>query len=444
MGQSLSIVWEDLLLLFQQRRDVLDSNANLHEKIGVCLGKMSALEVACRETMIPIEIETVQDFLNKFKQLRIEMLAAVMVALKEGNGLLAKLRETAVCGVLESRPDNIKIEIKKAITQVELWLEELHERRNYLEQAWITRKVQLEQCLALAILTRDIFELENTLKTYKLTVENTIIRFDSEADVTQLLTAFAGYKQDATSLRDKALRITRSTEKIASLGGFAGDEASAKAYAFLNECTEHLESIDSREILFLEIKEFFGKAEKCLTILEKLEIEISTTNVLSSPKEALKFQTRTLAELANISDEPLSLGYGLLNKLGKTNPEAKSIERLVVEIENRKVYLNQICSTNNDELLKVAEALNAFLEQHNNILAWLVSVNKAFLPSNNKIGRTIDDGQSFLRLHRQLLSDLEVIKIVLLDFRSKQSVCVCYDLFNIFLFCLEHCTDEGE
>lgn len=399
--------------LFQQRRDVLDANANLHEKIGICLGKMSALEVACRETMIPNEIEMVQDFLNKFKQLRIEMLAAVMVALKEGNGLLAKLRETAVCGVLESRPDNIKIEIKKAITQVEAWLEDLHDRRNYLEQAWQTRKVQLDQCLALAILTRDILELENTLQTYKLTVDNTVVRFDSETDVIHSLHLYAGFKQDAIGLRDKALRITRSTEKIASLGGFAGDEASAKAYAFLNECTEHLEFIDSREALFLEIKEFFTKAEKCLAIFEKLEIEISTANVLSSPKEALKFQSRTLAELANISDEPLRLGYGLLSKLGKANPEAKSIERLVVEIENRKVYLNEICSTNNDELLKVSEALNAFLEQHNNILAWLVSVNKAFLPSNKTIGRNLDEGQSFLQLHRQLLSDLEVIKFLI-------------------------------
>lgn len=413
MGQSLSIVWEDLLRLFQQRREVLDSNANLHEKIGICLGKMSALEVACRDTMIPNEIDTVQDYLNKFKQLRIEVLAAVMIALKEGNGLLAKLRETVNCGHLDSRPDNIKIEIKKAVTQVELWLEELHDRRNFLEQAWQTRKVQLEQCLALAILTRDIVDLQSTLNSYKAAIDSTVKKLDSEANVTALIDEYGRFKQNAVAIRDKALRITRSTEKIASLGGFADDEASAKAYIFLNECTEHLEQVDTNENLFIELKEFFARGEKCLLILEKLEIEITTTNTLSSPKEALKLQSRALAELAHITDEPLSLGFALLNKIGKYKPEAKGVERIVVEIQNRKVYLGEICSTNNEQLLKISESINVFLENYNNILAWLVSVNKAFLPSNNTMGRNLHESEAFLRTHEQLLSDLEVIKLKL-------------------------------
>lgn len=98
MGQSLSLAWSDVLKLMQQKKHILDLNANFHEKLGICKGKMSALEVACRDTMIPIEIESVQEFLNKFKQLRIEVLASVMVALKEGNELLANLRELAHTG----------------------------------------------------------------------------------------------------------------------------------------------------------------------------------------------------------------------------------------------------------------------------------------------------------------------------------------------------------
>lgn len=407
MGQSLSILWEDLLLLFQQRREVLDLNANLHEKIGICSGKISALEVACRDTMIPNEIDTVQDFLNKFKQLRIDMLAAVMVALKEGNLLLAKLRETAMCGKLKAQPDNIKIEIKKAATQVERWLEELSDRRNYLEQAWQTRKIQLEQCLALAILTRDILDLEATLETYRTAAQNTVIKMDSEAESDQLLDVFIGFKHNAQKLRDKALRIARSTEKIVSLGGFANDEASARAYAFLSECSEHLEYVDSKEILFSESKEFYGKAGKCLSMLEKIEIEISTTNALSSPKEALKIQSRTLAELANITDEPITLGYAILNKLGRS-VETAAIERLIIEIENRKVCLRKICAANNAELLRITEIINTFWEEYNSILTWLVAT-KAFLPNNNHIGRTVDEVHSFLDIHRQLLADLEVI-----------------------------------
>lgn len=407
MGQSLNILWEDLLLLFQQRREVLDINGNLHEKIGICWGKMSALEEACRDTMIPNEIDTVHDLLANFKQLRIEMLAAVMVALKEGNALLAKLRETAMCGKLESRPDNIKIEIKKAVTQVERWLEDLSDRRNYLEQAWQTRKIQLEQCLALAILSRDIHDMATLLDAYKKTIQRTIVKLCSEADADRLLELFGGFKHDATALRDKALRITRSTEKIAGMGRLSGDDASSNAYVILNECAEHLEFVDTKEIIFAEVKEFFAKAEKCLSLLEKIEMEISTANALSCPKEAFNFQSQMLAELANITDEPLTLGYALLNKLGRS-AETTTIERLVGEIENRKINLREICSAHKDELLKITETVSTFWDQYNDILAWLVTVNKTFLPTNNDFGHTIDAASSFLRIHRQFLNDLVV------------------------------------
>lgn len=47
-----------------------------------------------------------------------------------------------------------------AISQVERWLEDLHDRRRTLELSWQSRKTQLEQCLALALLTTDLRLLE--------------------------------------------------------------------------------------------------------------------------------------------------------------------------------------------------------------------------------------------------------------------------------------------
>lgn len=406
MGQSLSIAWEDLLLIFQQRRSVLDSNANFHEKIGACLGKMSALEVACRDTMLPKEIDLIQEFLSKFKQLRIEVLASVMVSLKEGNELLAKLRETAMCGQLESRPDSIKVEIKKSITQVELWLEELHDRRNVLEHAWQTRKIQLEQCLALAILTRDINELENALRVGKQTLDDSIHELDTELDVNRSLDELEGFKADAVAIRDRALKITRSTEKLASLGCFAGDDASTRAYVFLNECTEYLEFIENREHLLSKMKEFFGKAQKTLLALKRLESEaVNIPQDLYGMKQAI---SRIISNIATLTEEPLRLGYNLLDRIGRSNIEAFGVEKTVAEIENRKVYLEELYTQNNNQYLKITESLNEFFENCRDISAWLVSVNKAFLNSNNSMGSTLDEGKTFLKLHHQLLSDLEI------------------------------------
>lgn len=50
-----------------------------------------------------------------------------------------------------------------AVSQVEHWLENLHDRRKLLEIAWQSRKTHLEQCLALALLASDLKGLEEIL-----------------------------------------------------------------------------------------------------------------------------------------------------------------------------------------------------------------------------------------------------------------------------------------
>lgn len=404
MEQSLLIAWKGLLKIFQHRREVLDLNANFHEKIGECLGKMSALEVACRDTMLPMEIDAIQEILNKFKQLRIEVLASVMAALKEGNELLAKLRETAVCGQLDSRPDSIKVEVKKSITQVEMWLEELHDRRKSLEQSWQSRKIQLEQCLALAILSRDLSQLERIFRVNKQTFESVSHRLDTKKEVFLALNDASSFKQDITATRDRALKITRSTEKLTNQGSFCGNDACAKAYEFLNECTEYLELIDSREHLLNQMHEFFDKAEKALNTLRKLEDE--TMRASREQLSQKKWINRTFNEISHLTSEPLRLGYVLLDQIGRSNPDAYGIEKIIAELDNRKVILEEICTENN-KYIRITESLDEFHSSYEEISAWLVSVNKAFLHTNNLLGPSTPESNTFLRLHHQLLSDLQ-------------------------------------
>jgi hypothetical protein len=53
--------------------------------------------------------------------------------------------------------------LSSAVSQVEHWLENLHDRRKLLEIAWQSRKTCLEQCLALALLASDLKALEEIL-----------------------------------------------------------------------------------------------------------------------------------------------------------------------------------------------------------------------------------------------------------------------------------------
>lgn len=408
MGESLSLVWRDVLDLLKRRKHILDSNANLHEKIGVCTAKMAALEMACRDTMIPIEIESVQEFLNKFKQLRIEMLAAVMVALKEGNELLTCLRDIANCGTLDSRPDHIRLEVKKSITMVEVWLEQLHDRRNILEVAWQTRKVQLEQCLALAIFAKELNELESMLRLRQNDVHGVPNLGDSEVTASHLLQKYVDLKQDAVSLRDKALKITRATEKLLASGCFAGDEACTKSYQVLSGCTELLDTVDRTEHALSQARDFFGKAERALGVMERLEIEITSCRHSVGSPQALTLQTQILHDLTELTQEPLQLGYSILNDVGRSNAQVSGIERVLEDMENRKVYLEDLCSASSEQVIKISQTLTTFMEQHNSILSWLVSIAEAFLRKTNNLGTDLKTSNDFLKLHHQLLSDLEV------------------------------------
>lgn len=408
MGDSLQLVWTDVLDLLKRRKHIIDSNANLHEKIAVCTGKMSSLEVACRDTMIPIEIESVQEFLNKFKQLRIEVLAAVMVALKEGNELLSCLRALANAGTLDTRPDHIRGEVKRSLTQVEVWLEQLHDRRNVLELAWQTRKVQLEQCLALAIFAKELHDLETALRNRKNAVQAVPNLGESESSAQALHDQYVQHKAEALALRDKALKITRATEKLVASGCFAGDEACAKAYNVLSGCTEFLDVVDHTEHALAMARDFFSKGERALGVLEKLEVEVSSARHAAGSAEALSIHTQVLQEIGELTQEPLRLGYAILNDVGRSNAQVSGIERVIEEIENRKVYLVDLCSASSEKCVHITETLTMFMERHNNILSWLVSIAEAFLRKTNDLGTDLKTSTAFLKVHHQLMSDLEV------------------------------------
>lgn len=405
MRQSLTIAWHDLLKIFEQVRHVLHVNGNFHEKIGICMGKMASLEVACRDTMLPNEIEMIQEFLSNFKQLRIDVLASVMVTLKEGNELLATLRETAMGGQLDVRPDSIKVEIKKSLGQVELWLEQLHDRRNELEQAWQTRKAQLEQCLAFAMLLRDIGELQQQIWRLKEIYDTRNHQLDCEANAMNANAETIEWKKDAIVIRDRALKITRSSEKLSSTCRFDNNNSNSKAYMFLNECTELVEDLDNYEDLLSKIVTFYEKADKTLLTLRQLESESNNlVKVKMNKRHAL---TRLINDTVTLVEEPLRLGYALLDRIGRSNPEALGIEKTVVEIENRRIYLEEFYSQHNLEYLRITELLNEFYDCCMTISTWLVSVEKTFLTSNNTMGKSFYEGKQFLQFHHQMLSDLE-------------------------------------
>jgi hypothetical protein len=69
---------------------------------------MRALEIACQDPSLPVEIDAVKQLLTKLHDLKRLMLESLMTSLQDGKLLLEKLRELSTEGTLDSRPDHIK------------------------------------------------------------------------------------------------------------------------------------------------------------------------------------------------------------------------------------------------------------------------------------------------------------------------------------------------
>ena len=408
MADSLNRVWSDIQKILHDRRLIINLNVAFFERLGECYGKMSALEVACRDTMIPIEVEAVREFLEKFKHLRMEVLSSIMNPLTVGNQLLEKLKDVVNVGSLDSRPDQILDESKRSVVVVESWLEDLSDKRNNLETAFLNRKIQLEQCLILAQLTKDLFELEKMLIKQRDEVLGTFTLGDSSRHSESLLQDYGAWKIDATALRDKSLKITRTTEEVVKQGSFTGDEACGKAYSVLASCTEYLDEIDLRESLLQQSKNFFINAEGVLRRLDEFENEIRKLRP-GSPN-IIPVHLKLMQEVNTAVNDALEFGYSLIDEVGRTKPEVSGVKNVVDEIERRKIYLDSAFSKTSEKHIKVSEELNIFLQQYNDIFSWIEMQKRDKIINGpiNFMGNNMQQAKDCVNIHQQLLRELEV------------------------------------
>uniref|UniRef100_A0A182MAH5 Ig-like domain-containing protein n=1 Tax=Anopheles culicifacies TaxID=139723 RepID=A0A182MAH5_9DIPT len=411
MAASLNAVWHDIKQLLAERREIVVLNVAFFERLGEAYGKMSSLEVACNDTMIPIEIDAVREFLESFRDLRGDMLGAVATTLKAGQQMLDRLRVLSEIGTLDSRPNHIKLDAVQAIGQVEVWLEDLSNRRNQLEQAWISRKTQLEQCLTLAILAKQLEDIEQCLSRVRSQTLSSFTLGDSAEQAGELLETYQNLKSEAALLRDKSLKITKTTEELLTSGCFAGDEACAKAYSVLNGCSEHLEEIDHRESLLGQSRDFFTRAGAVLKRLDQLEQEVAGASMRPASPNDLPAHQKLLQDIRETIGEVLQMGYSLVDDVGRTKPEVAGVQNMIERIEQRKLHFERYCNEESERNVRTAQALNEFLERYGQLFAWLEEAREERLVRGSAIhrmGENLVEAKECLLLHHQFLNDLEI------------------------------------
>lgn len=408
MAKNLEYIWQDIIRILQLRKIIINYNTNFFEKLGECYGKMSALEVACNDTMIPMETEAVRDFIEKIKHLRTEMLSSVMATLTIGNQLLDQLRDIANQGAMDSRPDFIKQDALNSVRKVEKWLEDLHDKRNNLELAWQTRKTQLEQCLELTLINKDLSEVENALNQRRQTL-GAFTLGNSSREAASLLDDIRGVKQDAAALRDKTLKLTKATEQLVSQNFFAGEEACKRAYGVLSQCTDFFDELDRREGLLDQAKVFFDRAEIALDRLTKQEADIANLPLRPGSPHVIPTHIRMLDEVKELVVDALTAGYQILDETGRNQPEVFGVERAIEAIENRNNQLENLCQLNSEKYIKISENLNSFLERYNEMFSWLEQqkTEKIIGGPINKMGNNLPEARDCMTSHTRFLADLE-------------------------------------
>ncbi|XP_076170517.1 uncharacterized protein LOC143148247 isoform X3 [Ptiloglossa arizonensis] len=408
MAETLGQAWRDVNELLERRKQVLDSNVLFQCRAEECRESMRALEMACNDTLLPIEIEAVKNFLSKIHDLRKNMLEALMGALQEGKNLLDRLKEIANEGTLDSRPDRIKLEADHAVLKVERWLEELHDRRRLIETSFRSRKTQLEQCLALALLATDLRDLEEILNDRIAALSSSCDQLgDSASSAELLLFELKKLQAEAKEFQDRSIKITKSTERLVSSGHFAGEQATEQAYAILGAAADYVNDLDQYESLLNRAMAFFDSARSAITKLDQLEIQLVTTEHPLYSSGLARFHAQTVTTIEDVTSKPLAEGYALLDVTGRGAPGAEGVKRTVEELENRKIRLMEKCTAHEKENLEISRIINAFLDKHDELRKWLASIPEAVLQGHQDMGSDVAMAEDFCRLHRQLLNDLE-------------------------------------
>ncbi|CAG9824336.1 unnamed protein product [Phaedon cochleariae] len=407
MAESLGRAWKDINSNLELRKQILDLNVLYHTKAQEFFEKMELLEASCKDTVVPIEIEAVKEFLTTIHDQRRALLESLMGALQAGNTLLEKLKELGAEGTLDSRPERIRSSVSKAISQVQGWLDGLHVKRQILEATFNRRKTQLEQCLALAILAADLRELEDTIQNRRELLANSNEQGDSSSSAELLLHEHKKLLPEAKQLQDRALKITKATEQLVASGCFAGEPATAQSYVVLSATSDYLADLQSRETLLERVIAFFRSAQTVLTKLDQLEIQLTATALPKTSPQLAQLHSQCSKAIEEATAAPLAEGYAILDIVGRGASGAEGVRHMVEELENKKITLDGLCTAHKEENVRINQSLNNFLDRHNDIYNWLVTIAEAFLQGHQDMGSDLPMAKDFYDLHSQLLTDLQ-------------------------------------
>ncbi|XP_037781353.1 LOW QUALITY PROTEIN: titin-like [Penaeus monodon] len=403
MAESLGLAWKDLNAQLETRKQILDMGVAFHTRARQYSDSMDAAERVYTDNVLPSDAEGARQLLSQLHDHKRAILEASMYTLQEAQALLARLRGLATEGAtLDSRPQHIKTNIEFACSQIEHYLESLHDRRRFLDGLFSARKHHLEQCLALCLLYQDLTEAVTSLKQLRDEVSEHQGLGESQGNAEILLHEHLRRETAAKEQQDKCIRLLKTAERMASGGHYAGLEARSRAYSVLEAATALHETCDTRTALLQQSILFFKLAQTAMTKLDQAEVQVASLGGEGAQRLSL-----VVGVVEEAIQPALAEGYAILEVTGGRNqPHNLGISLVVEELERRRSHLSSICVSSTEQVLQRTELSNAFLEQYNTIESWLVRIGDAFLQGHQDPGGSLSLARDFLHLHQTLNNDV--------------------------------------
>ncbi|XP_025203968.1 titin isoform X3 [Melanaphis sacchari] len=395
MADSLGLAWKDVNDILQKRSYLLHLNVEYHRQAEVCMERIRTLEMLCH-SYLPTDVESIKNHLEHIQEVRKSILEALMVALANGTQLLDVLKEMQAKGTLDSRPGYNYHSISLAVSQVEHWLEKLHDKRHSLDIDCHERKAMLEKRLTISLLVTDLNLLENILSERKNALDKVKNCLgDSQYECSKFTEVNSNLITEAKDIRDQALRVAKATEQLVLTKGYMEEDYKFKAYNLLELATEYLEELNRRENLLDVAIKFFETAEKVLRAWETILQHSSDEQLASKNTYVTETVKRTGASVIQEG-----------NLILKDLPEAEGVKRVVDELERKKQLILSIVTKDHEKYMESSEAVNTFSENYNKIFSWLVSLAESFLHEHNSMGTNLTEAREFLISHKTLQKDL--------------------------------------
>ncbi|CAL4066271.1 unnamed protein product, partial [Meganyctiphanes norvegica] len=403
MAESLGLAWKNLNGQLDQRKQVLDMSLAFHTRARQYSDAMDAAERLYTDNELPGEAEAVRQLLAQLHDHKRGILEASMYTLQEAQQLLNRLKSLATEGAtLDSRPQHIRTNIDFACSQVEHYLESLHDRRRFLDGLFTARKHHLDECLTLCILYQELTTAVTNLKKLRDEVSQHQSLGESQNNTEILLHEHLKRECAAKEQQDKCIHLLKTAEGMCNSGHYAGVEARGRAYSVLEAATALHETCDTRTALLQQSMLFFKLANTALTKFDQAEVQVATLTAEGSQRLSI-----VVGVVEEAVQPALTEGYAILEVTGGRNqPHNKGISEMIELLERRRANLSSLCVSSTEQVLQRTELSNSFLEQYNSIESWLSRIGDAFLQGHQDPGGSLSLAKDFLHLHLTLNNDV--------------------------------------